>query len=269
MTEKEYRSHPAVSRSELWRMSESPEKFKYFRDNPPKATPSLTFGQLIHAMILQPDTVHTDFCIELTVNRRTKEGREAYEKWLETVGDKTVISAEMWEKALAMRDALSKNRTATALLDGQHEVPFFWTDEDTGEECKCRADCITQTDSGLIVVDYKSTANAKPHIFNHEIYKYGYHLQAAMYTEGVMKVFELSERPEFIFIAQEKQPPYSVNIMQVTDDVMLHGIDTFREYIGIYHECNETGYWYGYNGPFDEINETFLPGWLTMGEEEE
>ena len=34
MTEKEYRSHPAISRSELWKIRESPEKFKYLKENP-------------------------------------------------------------------------------------------------------------------------------------------------------------------------------------------------------------------------------------------
>ena len=48
MTEKEYREHPAVSRSELWRISESPEKFKFYRDNPQEPTPTLIFGQLFH-----------------------------------------------------------------------------------------------------------------------------------------------------------------------------------------------------------------------------
>ena len=32
MTEKEYRQHPAISRSELWHIRESPEKFKWYRE---------------------------------------------------------------------------------------------------------------------------------------------------------------------------------------------------------------------------------------------
>ena len=34
MTEKEYRQYPAISRSELWRIRESPEKFKWYREHP-------------------------------------------------------------------------------------------------------------------------------------------------------------------------------------------------------------------------------------------
>lgn len=34
MTEREYRAHPAISRSQLWKLRESPEKFRYYEDNP-------------------------------------------------------------------------------------------------------------------------------------------------------------------------------------------------------------------------------------------
>ena len=39
MTEKEYRRHPAISRSELWHIRESPEKFKWYREHPEQPSP--------------------------------------------------------------------------------------------------------------------------------------------------------------------------------------------------------------------------------------
>lgn len=68
MTEQEYRSHPAISRSELAKMSESPEKFKYYREHPEAPTPALIFGQLFHAMALQPETVDKDFAVAPTLS---------------------------------------------------------------------------------------------------------------------------------------------------------------------------------------------------------
>ena len=50
MTEKEYREYPAISRSELFKISESPEKFKYYQEHPEEPTPSLIFGQLFHRL---------------------------------------------------------------------------------------------------------------------------------------------------------------------------------------------------------------------------
>ena len=37
-----------------------------------------------------------------------------------------------------------------------------------------------------------------------DVFKFGYNFQAAMYSEGVMRGMGLSERPKFVFIAQEK-----------------------------------------------------------------
>ena len=61
MTEKEYRAHPAISRSELWRFHESPQKFKYAKDNPPAPTPALLFGQVFHKLALEPETFSEEF----------------------------------------------------------------------------------------------------------------------------------------------------------------------------------------------------------------
>ena len=268
MTEKEYRQHPAISRSDLWHIHESPEKFKWYMDHPQEPTPSLLFGQVVHKMVLQPDTFGDEFAVAPPVDRRTKAGKEDYALFCETTGDRTVITQDMYDTALDMSAAVYSNPLAARFLKGEKEIPFFWTDEDTDEDCKCRVDCLTETDSGLVIVDYKTAGNAKTEIFINSIFKYGYHFQAAMYSTGVMTAKGLTERPDFVFIVQEKNPPYSVNVVTVPPEVMLAGYDTYRELLGTYHECTMTNYWYGYTGPFDEPNEAYLPSYMSLGLEE-
>lgn len=269
MTEREYRAHPAISRSELWRIHESPEKFQFFRDNPPAPTPSLLFGQVVHKLLLEPETFDRDFVVAPAIDRRTSAGKEVYAAFSASVGDRAIITQDDYSKAAMMAQKCLKEPMVRKLLDGQRETPFFWTDPDTGEVCKCRVDCLTTLDSGPVIVDYKTASSAATDVFNHSIYKYGYHFQAAMYSTGVMEALGLTERPGFVFVVQEKAPPYSVNIISVPPEVMLAGLDTYRELLGRYHECQMTGYWYGYTGPFDEPNEAYLPGWISMGEKEE
>lgn len=268
MTEKEYRSHPAISRSELWKLDESPEKFKWFRDHPMPPTPTLLFGQAVHKLLLEPETFDRDFAVMPEYDRRTKDGREAYSAFLDGVCGRSVITAADYQKAVEMAKKALSVPAVAELLTGKHEEPFFWTDEDTGEECKCRVDCLNETDGTYTVVDYKSANSAKTEVFNRDIFKYGYHVQAAHYTTGVMKSLDLTERPDFVFIVQEKSPPYAVNIITVPPEVMLAGIDKNRELLGIYHECKVTGYWPGYMGMLDEPNEAYLPSWLSLGVDE-
>lgn len=260
MTDKEYRSHQAISRSELWKIRESPEKFKWYKENPPEATPALLFGQLFHKLALEPETVWDEFAVVPAVDRRTNAGRTEYAAFLEGSVGKTLVSADMATLANDMCISLRKNEYCRKLLSGKKEVPFFWTDADTGEECKCRADVIVDLGGIPLVVDLKSTSNASTDAFIKDSSKYGYDFQAAMYLEGVKQSTGVEHG--FVFIAIEKDPPFSINILQADTKFVEHGYDTFRELLGIYHECKTTGNWFGYMGAFDSVNVLSLPPWM-------
>lgn len=269
MTEQEYNKAEGVRRSDLWRMRESPEKFKWFLDNPEPETPALIFGSMVHKLLLEPDSFDDEYIVAPEVDRRTKAGKEEWAAFCAEADGKTVISREDYVTACAMVGKVRSVPLAEELIRGEHEVPFFWTDEDTGEKCKVKCDCLTTYNGRLTVVDYKTAACAQTDKFNSKMYELGYTLQAAMYTEGVMHGKGLTERPDFIFLVQEKKPPYAVNLVSVPEEVMLDGLDTFREFMGTLHVCKETGFWYGYTGAFGEINEAYLPGWKTIGKEED
>ena len=260
MTEQEYRKHPAISRSELFKISESPEKFKYYKEHPEEPTPALVFGQLFHAMALQPETVLEQFAVMPNVDRRTKAGKEAFATFEAECKGKTVVSLNMVEQATAMCEALNNNEFAKKLLKGEKETPFFWVDEMTGEECKCRTDALTEIGENLIIVDLKSADCAETEAFMKSAIKYGYDFQSAMYSEGV-KV-NTNRDPLFVFIVVEKNPPYAINILQADKLLIRRGYDLFREYLGIYHECKESGNWWGYLGRYNQINNLALPAYL-------
>ena len=262
MTEQEYRQHPAISRSELFKIKESPEKFRYFMDNPEPPTPSLIFGQLFHAMALQPETVNEQFAVALNVDKRTKAGKEAFAEFEAESEGKTVVTADMYQQSTEMCEALNRNEFVKKLLKGEKEKPFFWNDDLTGEPCKCRVDCLTELGDSLIVVDLKSTENAETDAFMKSAIKYGYDFQSAMYSKGVE--VNTGKKPLFVFIAIEKKPPYAINILQADELLIRRGYDLFRELIGIFHDCKQTGNFYGYLGKFNQINNLALPAWLAI-----
>ena len=260
MTEKEYRQHPAISRSELFKITESPEKFKYYKDHPEPPTPALLFGQLFHAMALQPESVWEQFAVMPNVDRRTKAGKEAFAEFEQQAQGKTVVSFDMVEQATAMCEALNLNDFVKKLLKGEKEKPFFWADEMTGEECKCRTDVLTEIGENLVIVDLKSADCAETETFMRSAIKYGYDFQAAMYSDGVKQ--KTGKEPLFVFVVIEKKPPYAINILQADKLLIRRGYDVFRELIGIYHDCKTTGEWYGYLGKYNQINNLSLPAWL-------
>lgn len=265
MTEKEYRAHPAISRSELWRIRESPEKFKYYREHPPEPTPALVFGQLFHKMALQPESVWDEFALAPDVDRRTKEGKEKYSAFLANSEGKTVVTVDAAWQAQDMFATLQANDYCRKLLSGAKETPYFWVDEMTNEECKCRTDCTVEINGMPLVVDLKSTNDASNEAFVRDAVRYGYDFQAAMYLEGVKAVTGVEHG--FVFIAVEKTEPYSINIFQCDKPFIQHGYDTFRELLGIYSDCRKTGVWHGYLGKFNVINTLSLPAYLAKSVE--
>ena len=260
MTEQEYRKHPAISRSELFKISESPEKFKYYQEYPEEPTPSLIFGQLFHAMALQPETVSEQFVIDPKISKKSNAGKDEWKAFLEENKDKTIVTADMYQQATEMCEALSRNEFVQKLLKGEKEKVFFWDDDLTGEPCKCRTDCLTELGDNLIIVDIKSTENAETEAFMRSAIKYGYDFQSAMYSKGVE--VNTGKKPLFVFIAIEKKPPYAINILQADKLLIRRGYDLFREYLGIYHDCKTTDNWYGYLGKFNQINNLALPAYL-------
>lgn len=262
MNEKAYRSAEGISRSELWKLRESPEKFKWHRENPQPPSSALIFGRAVHKLLLEPETFDDEFAIMPKFDKRTKDGKIAEESFREVLSDRDIITNVDYKIASEMAEKARKNPFVQELLVGEYEKPLFWKDDLTGELCKVRLDILTNYNGELTVVDYKTTTNAETHKFNRSIYNYGYHFQAGMYCEAVKQTLKTGEFPNFVFIAQEKTPPYPINIIAVPEDVILHGYDVFRELIGIYHECKETGYWYGYNGAFNLPNEAYLLGWV-------
>lgn len=272
MTEKEYRQHPEISRSDLWKIRTTPEKFKYEMENPEPPSPALLFGQLIHGMLLLPDEAFTaQFAVAPNVDRRTKGGREEYADFLAANEGKTIVPHDMYDLACAMGEAALGVPFVRKLLDGDREVPFFWRDELTGEACKCRTDCLTRIGDTLVIVDYKSTTDASADAFQRDAFRYGYDFQSAMYSDGVLHNLANTDvltalnngtAPKFVFIVQEKDPPYAVNIFEADKFFVQHGYDIYRELLGTYHYCRANDDWYGYLGRTQDINTLGIPAWM-------
>lgn len=260
MTEQEYRSHPAVSRSELWQFHQSPQKFRYAKEHPEEPTVALLFGQVFHKIALEPESFGAEFAVAPAADRRTVAGKQEWQEFLEFHKGKQIVSPEMYEQATEMCAALLAVPLAAKLLDGAKETTYFWTDHITREACKCRTDCLNTKYSSPIVIDLKSANDASTEAFTKDAVKYGYDLQAAMYAAGVQA--NIGRKPLFVFVVVEKKPPYAVNILQADDLFIQRGENLFREYIDEYHYCKQSGNWYGYLGRNSQINNLAMPAWL-------
>ncbi len=260
MTNQEYRQAVGISRSDLFKFARSPQHFKYEQENPSEQSKALLFGIALHSYILEPDKFENEYAIIPSCDKRTKAGKETYRQFLADNEGKFFIDQDDMDVIKQMADSVNGIPIARKLLEGKHEQSFFWTDDMTGEKCKCRPDILTEIGETTIIADLKTCESAQTDVFMRKAVEYGYDLQAYMYCEGVSK--NINKKCCFVFIAIEKKPPYAVNILQADEYMMLRGQDLFREYLGTYHYCKESGNWFGYNGMTGDINNLTLPAWI-------
>lgn len=245
MTNKEYRQHEGISRSELFTLlSKSPKHMKFMQEHPTEPSNAMIFGSAAHKFILEKEEFFDEYAIAPICDRRTKEGKEIYNKFITKSEGKVVITKEDFEKIEAMSKAIDENPMAREFLTGECEQSFFWTDSSTGIPCKVRPDCISTVNGKKYIVDYKTTDSCADGHFEKSCKKYGYVMQSGMYREGLFE--NTFEEYGFVFVAQEKAEPFATRIYICSDGFMNDGFDQFREALGIYKECKESNNFYGY-----------------------
>jgi hypothetical protein len=115
VTESNFEYHndlSAISKSRLAKMSSCPAYFKWCEDNPEKKSTDLIFGSAFHKWVLERETFYEEFAVVPVCDRRTKEGKALYEKFLLESEDKSVITEEEFEAIKGMCNAVESNKYA-------------------------------------------------------------------------------------------------------------------------------------------------------------
>lgn len=168
---------------------------------------------------------------------------------------KNVINKKQWAEIQAMTEAFAEHPFASAaFMSGRSEPSLFWQDRETGVWLRCRPDFLP---SALRhIPDYKTAASAKPEDFKRSIYNYGYHMQAALYLDGIENV--TGTKPQsFYFVVQEKEAPYIVTCQAVEQIAVDWGRIQNRKAIHLFAECLEKNEWPGYARDVIEVGLPF------------
>lgn len=244
ISNKDYRQRQGVSSTDLKHIVKSPAHFRYWKDNPQEDTPSLLFGRACHKYVLETYDFYNEFAVAPSCDRRTKDGKEEWAKFIADSDGKDVITQEQFEQIDAMRISAYATPFVSKLLSGEKELSFWGVDEDTGLTIKCRPDCITEWNGKHILIDYKTCTDAENTKFCRDSIKFGYDLQLAMYREILKQ--NTGHDYMVVIIAQEKTAPYVTNVFQLSENYLESGRELYKEMLKVYKECEKTDTWYGY-----------------------
>lgn len=190
-----------LGHSALVEILKSPKHYFHRISNPHVPTASLEFGTALHAALLEPERFAETYIVSPKFDRRTKEGKADAAAWEEAhKGAVSVDEAEL-KKLQGMQKAVLEHSGAKKLLSKCYvEMSYFWTDEDTGFQCRVRPDVLALDDQGDVIaaIDVKSTSNASKDKFQKSVMDYGYDLNAAFYSDAIERA--IGRRVPYYFL---------------------------------------------------------------------
>lgn len=250
--------------SKLYRYS--PEHFlAYINQEEKDPTPALVFGSAYHVFILEREKFSQKVAIVPEINRRTKAGQAEYKEFLEKHKGKHIIPVvgnsqiNGYDKILAMAKTMDRYKTASSIFNnpGVFEQTVVWKDPTFGFWCKARFDFHIQT--LRLIIDLKTTMDASEDSFRKSIANMDYDLSAAWYTTGMQNI--TGHTYQYIWVVQEKDPPYSVALYEADQEILDNGRKKIRPTLEIYDACMRSGEWPGYP---DAVRKIQLPGWALV-----
>lgn len=223
-----YSDYSFVTNSQLGLIKKSPATYQHYRDNPSDRpiTKALNFGSAFHMCMLEYDKYKKQVVVEPDVNKRTKAGKEEYQKFIKLHQGMTIISNDEHESLEGMRKRLNSSVEAMELLSGGlSEQVNIWNDSDTKVPCKGKADYWNK--DKRILVDIKTTTDASPEGFKKSAYKYGYDRQSAFYLDGF-------KAEQFWFVVIEKSAPYNMSIYVCGEEFLEEGRSKYKHLLDLY-----------------------------------
>ena len=259
LSNEEYHSKEEYSKSDLDAANKSGIHLQYKKEGPKqKPTAAMRIGSAFHALVLEPDVFDDEFIYKPEIlNARSKDGKEW--KVRQEEAGKTVLNEDDKKQLQAMTKSLLACKPAYDLLnaDGIAEQSFFWKNEQTGLNCKCRPDYLFK--DGSTIVDLKTTVDASYRSFLRSISNFRYHVQAGWYMNGLEQA--TGTRPErFIFIAVEKTAPYGIGVYEADLYMTVNGYDQARVDLKKIAKWKEEE---SYPNYCTEIQQISLPSWMT------
>ena len=248
----EYHAHPARSKSYLWKLyTETPAHAEL---GVGKTTKAMDLGTAVHYATLEPHLFHEKL-IRGPDDRRGNKWKDALEE--AAAYGKLALTSGDFDKALLMGEAARKVPIIRQIAEDAilAEPSAFWTDEETGLECRCRPDIYSPALE--IIADLKSTGSAAPFGWSKIAADKGYHAQEAFYSDGWTKAGG-GHVDGFIFIVIEDEFPHLTAVYELTPKAVAEGRAAMAAALGRYKECRDAGVFPGYP---DHVQELELPAW--------
>ena len=258
-TEDYHNDYTYLSKSFLAKFEISPLHAYHYMTSEKADTDAMRFGRVYHEMIAGTEgwiCYDTERRPELdkTMGSRLNMAwrKEIYEK--AESDNKDVITFDEQTVIRNMIDVLKKNALVQKInaFDLVQEKAF--RAEIDGLKVKCKPDGLQLArgkNKENLVIDWKTCANVHPYRIKYDIIKYGYDIQAGLYSDIISELH--GGETNFLFIFQEKNEPYDVLpvLIMSNSEMMKDGSNKWRNYAIQANKCLKSSVWPGVSSGYD------------------
>jgi exodeoxyribonuclease VIII len=276
--EKIYLDLTHASRSDLQLILRSPAHYWSARLDPQREpeeeTPAKRAGKILHTCILEPEKFERRFIIvPADAPRRPSSAQRGaknpsgdtlfaidwWDSFEESNKDKEIIKAEEWVKFHKIAKSVRSHPELSAWMsEGHAEITVIAKDPETGLLCRARPDFLTTIDRMTIMLDLKSSEDARPDFFMKSAWNYGYFHQHVWYRDCFE--YATGKAPDlFLLAAFEKEPPYAVKLYEPAEDSLDRARQDNRKALHLMAECRDKGLWPSYSTDIERLH---MPGWV-------
>lgn len=183
--------------------------------------------KIIHAA--EPDALILDVLRNRSTNAAKEKGMSC-------------LDGDDYDAIMQMRRVIHANSYYSSLLkDAYTEVSLFAKFGDI--KSKVRFDVLTK---GADIIDYKTSATAKPEDFFRQAARMGYFMKMAMQHDLFMAVYGKPPRSVNLLV-QEKKSPFIPVLIRLSDEQLNIGRIQLRNAMALYSACKKADSWPGYN----------------------
>ena len=258
----DYHSGKGISKSGLDMIRRSPASYIWQKGAPvdDDKTDALDFGTALHCYLLERGEFSNRYIFEPKINKRTNAGKEEAKQFAESVKEsgKIILTDGDLKKIQLMYGSVLAHPTAKNLIsmNGKAEQSVYWTDDDTGELCRCRPDLLI--DDHKIILDVKSIADMSR--LQRHVEEFRYFVQDPFYRAGLKAVTGDDYDFLFLFVSTSINcGRYPVEVVKLTDAARFDGETHYKQDLAEYSSRLAADDW-------QSITEVDRPHWAIQAE---
>lgn len=240
-----------LSYSSIKEFGKSPRNYIQYLYDKKEPTKEMIFGSLIHCLLLYPSLFQDQYIVAPDVDRRTKDGKAEWERFVQEANGKQVVAGEDFDTANEIVVSLLGNSEIKKHIQDCKAYEHEWREEMFKLPFRGFFDGLSDN----YVLELKTASDASPQTFNRDFFNRKYHIQAALYHQA-------SGLP-IKYIVAETKAPYNFYMTTVSQDVINYGWNELIRLTDKFHECMVLQAWdKSYDFMTTETMSIELPSWI-------